>query len=249
MAHSPLDEPREAAADLPTQDAVSQAATDAGSALGPSDTPSSKRARRSVPNGAPQLEALPQGPRWSRDTLRLPAGCPCDLDVGFGRGGSLRHWVEQRAETGDRALLAVEIKHGCAAAVHAWAAARQATHVSVFQGDVLTLLRHRADDLRFERIFVHFPDPWWKARHAKRQVLRDATLPSFWAALQPGGHLYLQTDVEDRARTFIALAGALPGASVSQPEHNPYPSVSNREVRATQDGLPIYRVDVAKSAA
>ncbi len=211
------------------------------------DASSVKALRGRRPGGAPRLDALAQHQKWTRETLGLSDGRACDLDVGFGRGGSLRYWVAQRAETAGRELLAIEIKHGCAASVHAWAAARQADHVSVFQGDVLMLLRMRAVDLRFNRIFVHFPDPWWKARHAKRKVLRSDTLPSFWDALEPGGHLYLQTDVEDRAQSFIALAGALPGAHLTRPDRNPYPSVSNREVRAEQDGLPIFRVDVAKA--
>ena len=93
---------------------------------------------------------------------------------------------------------------------------------------------------------MNFPDPWWKKRHAKRRVLSDELLAELARLLRPGGELFVQTDVEDRAAEYVAalraqgafhLAGE--GGFVSE---NPYRARSNREKRALADGLPIYRV-------
>jgi tRNA (guanine-N7-)-methyltransferase len=97
-----------------------------------------------------------------------------------------------------------------------------------------------------ERVFIHFPDPWWKRRHAKRMVLRDTLLDQIARLLVAGGELYLQTDVEVRAFEYLDLVRAhaaftLEGATGLVAE-NPYLARSNREVRADQDGLPVYRI-------
>ena len=63
--------------------------------------------------------------------------------------------------------------------------------------------------------------------------------------LTPQGEFFVQTDVEERAQVHIE-AVAEHGAFELENGHlmadNPYGAVSNREKRAEEDGLPIYRV-------
>ena len=106
------------------------------------------------------------------------------------------------------------------------------------------------------RVFVHFPDPWWKKRHEKRLVIGSALLPEVVRLLVPGGELFVQTDVEDRALQYeaaIAEVAGLVAASAATFEtgaaprspriaENPFSARSPREHRAIKDGLPIYRL-------
>jgi len=43
-------------------------------------------------------------------------------------------------------------------------------------------------------IYLHFPDPWPKSRHAKRRLTAPAFLSQYQQILQPAGHLTLKTD-------------------------------------------------------
>ena len=45
-----------------------------------------------------------------------------------------------------------------------------------------------------EHIYLHFPDPWPKARHAKRRLTAEGFLAIYRAIMAPGGMLTLKTD-------------------------------------------------------
>jgi tRNA (guanine-N7-)-methyltransferase len=96
------------------------------------------------------------------------------------------------------------------------------------------------------RMFVHFPDPWWKKRHEKRLVVGSALLPEVVRVLAAGGELFVQTDVEERALQYEQAISETPGL-VPVPggprlAENPFSARSPREHRAITDGLPIYRL-------
>jgi tRNA (guanine-N7-)-methyltransferase len=52
----------------------------------------------------------------------------------------------------------------------------------------------RLPDASLERIYLLHPDPWPKARHAKRRMVNDGPLDLFAAKLRPGGEFRLGTD-------------------------------------------------------
>jgi len=95
-------------------------------------------------------------------------------------------------------------------------------------------------------VFIHFPDPWWKKRHEKRLVVNPNLLPDVVRALVPGGELFVQTDVEDRAAEYQAAIDAAPGLCAvpggPRLHENPFLARSPREHRAIADGLPIHRL-------
>jgi tRNA (guanine-N7-)-methyltransferase len=99
------------------------------------------------------------------------------------------------------------------------------------------------------RFFVHFPDPWWKKRHAKRLLVRAGFLDEIARLLEPRGELFVQTDVEERAVGYEEIAflddrfvpaGDAPGSP--RLAENPYAARSSRERRAIADGLPVHRL-------
>jgi tRNA (guanine-N7-)-methyltransferase len=115
----------------------------------------------------------------------------------------------------------------------------------VFYEDARTALpRLPAGSL--SRVYIHFPDPWWKKRHEKRLVVNPTLLPDVVRALVPGGELFVQTDVEDRAAEYQtaidAAAGLEPVVGGPRLSENPFLARSPREHRAIKDGLPIHRL-------
>jgi tRNA (guanine-N7-)-methyltransferase len=123
----------------------------------------------------------------------------------------------------------------------------------VFAEDAREALPRVAPDGSVRRIFVHFPDPWWKKRHQKRLVVRDEFVDQAARLLEKGGELYVQTDVADRADAYEALVGLDPrfapkGDAPGSPRmsDNPYGARSPRERRAITDGLPVHRLRWAR---
>ena len=67
-------------------------------------------------------------------------------------------------------------------------------NVRVWPDDVRLVFPHLSDGC-FERIFVLYPDPWPKARHAERRFINQNNLPELYRLLSPTGCLYVATDV------------------------------------------------------
>lgn len=190
-------------------------------------------------------------PKPPEGTIDLPSLWPADaqgdieLEIGFGRG----MFLFERAQAAPSArLLGIEIKRKWAYLVQQRAIALGLSGVRVWSGDAREILLRLSPSGSVARVFMHFPDPWWKKRHEKRRLRGPEMLDPLARLLRPGGELYLQTDVEERAEVFLQDLRAHPLLVVAEPPYlpdNPYGARSNREKRAIQDGLPVYRI-VAK---
>ena len=55
----------------------------------------------------------------------------------------------------------------------------------------------------FERIFVLYPDPWPKARHAERRFINQKNIPALARMLSDTGSLYVATDVQEYAEWAV----------------------------------------------
>lgn len=67
-------------------------------------------------------------------------------------------------------------------------------NVRIWPDDVRLLFGFFKDS-SFERVFVLYPDPWPKARHAERRFINQANLHHLYRLLTDTGRLYVATDV------------------------------------------------------
>jgi tRNA (guanine-N7-)-methyltransferase len=174
-----------------------------------------------------------------------------EIEIGPGRGGFL---LERLASRPDVAMLGLEIRRKWARIVDD--RLRRAGHggrARVFAEDARDALARLGPDASVAAVFVHFPDPWWKKRHNKRLVIGSALLDQIARLLVPGGELFVQTDVAERAEAYDALLSAhrafeargdVPGSSLLA--HNPHGARSHRERRAEEDQIPIHRLRFAR---
>ena len=185
---------------------------------------------------------LPEGESVDPRLLVGAGSAAIEIEIGPGRGGFV---FERLAADPEVRLLGLEIRRKWATIVDDRLRERGL-------GDRARVL---AEDARsaFPRfpaacaraVFVHFPDPWWKKRHAKRLVIGADLLPQVCRVLEPGGALFIQTDVAERAQEYADLVASEPRLV---PQHqgftaeNTYGARSPREHRAIADGLPIYRL-------
>jgi len=116
--------------------------------------------------------------------------CPLHFEIGFGGGEHLAHRADLLPDHGF--IGAEPFVNGVAQAlVHV----RDGTLVNVrlHHGDALEVLR-RVPDGSLTMIYLLHPDPWPKARHAKRRMMNDGPVRMFADKLKPGGELRFGTD-------------------------------------------------------
>jgi len=207
-----------------------------------------------VPLPTPYADAprLPEGERV--EARSLVRGGWLELEVGPGRGGFL---FERAAAAPDAGLVGLEVRRKWAAIVDLrLAKAGLAARARVFAEDAKHALPRLQPAGAFRRVFLHFPDPWWKKRHQKRLVMGDVFLDEVARLLEPGGELYIQTDVEERADQYEAalahdarFAPAGDAGGSARLAENPYGARSPREKRAIADGLPVHRLRYTRVTA
>jgi tRNA (guanine-N7-)-methyltransferase len=170
---------------------------------------------------------------------------PVEIEIGPGRGSFLIDRLETHP---DVFLLGLEIRRKWAAIVDGRLHARHlAPRGRVFAADARDALK-RFRSATASTVFLHFPDPWWKKRHVKRRVVSGDLLEDIERVLVPGGELFYQSDVAERAHDFEALAAErfAPWGETATVLENPYGVASNRERRARADGLPVIRLRFTK---
>ncbi len=128
-------------------------------------------------------ERLPDGPLW--------------LEVGFGGG---EHALAQvRANPGVTMIACEVFENGICSLLSALVPEGGETdaplppNLRVWTDDARILMRDLPDGC-LDRIFLLFPDPWPKARHAKRRFVHPATLPLLARVLKPGGEWRIASD-------------------------------------------------------
>ena len=137
---------------------------------------------------------------------------PLHFEIGFGSGEHLAYRADLLPDHGF--IGAEPFLNGVVGALQ-HVRDRMLTNVRLHMGDALEVLERLPDaSLRF--VYLLHPDPWPKARHAKRRMVNNGPLDIIAAKLQPGGEFRLGTDdptycrwsmmIMDRRRDFEWLA-------------------------------------------
>ena len=173
---------------------------------------------------------------------------PLELEIGFGTG----RFLLDRAQTNPHVhIVGIETRRKLVSKVADKAARRDLDNAAVFYGDALKMLPRMFPDRCLERVFVNFPDPWWKKRHAKRLLLVPKFVAEVERLLERGGDLFVQTDVDFRAGQYVDLLSLskrlVPVGENGYLSENPFDARSPREIRCEEAGLAIYRILFRKS--
>ena len=115
---------------------------------------------------------------------------PLHLEIGFGSG---EHLAFRADLLPDHGFIGCEpFVNGVATAL-AHVRDKRLTNVRIHMGDALDVLR-RLPDGALNFVYLLHPDPWPKARHAKRRMVNDGPLALIAAKLTAGGELRIATD-------------------------------------------------------
>ena len=113
------------------------------------------------------------------------------LEIGFGGG---EHLAGQAARHSDVGFIGSEVfLNGIGGLLTHLDADGTAERVRVYPDDVRQILP-AFPDAAFEKIFLLFPDPWPKKRHAERRFVSQENLSTIARLLQDGGEFRVASD-------------------------------------------------------
>ena len=140
----------------------------------------------------PQLAVPVAGPVTSRALFGDDR--PLHFEIGFGGG---EHMAARADMLPDHGFIGCEpFLNGVAQALtHVRGDARRpgVPNVRIHHGDALDVLR-RVPDASLTMVYLLHPDPWPKARHAKRRMMNDGPIDLIAAKLKAGGEFRFGTD-------------------------------------------------------
>ena len=84
------------------------------------------------------------------------------------------------------------------------------TNVRVIQHDAMDVMRDMIGPDTLAGVHVFFPDPWPKARHHKRRLIRPDFVALIASRIRPGGYLHCATDWAHYALQMLAVLAAEP---------------------------------------
>ena len=115
---------------------------------------------------------------------------PLHFEIGFGSGEHLAYRADLLPDHGF--IGAEPFLNGVAVAL-THLRDQNLRNVRLWHGDALQVLR-RIPDGALSFVYLLHPDPWPKARHAKRRMANHGPMDIIAAKLQPGGEFRLGTD-------------------------------------------------------
>lgn len=118
------------------------------------------------------------------------------LEIGPGQGDLLLELAKQSPE---EKFVAIELGNKRFNKLIPRLQKRETNNVLLIKGDVRLILPQYFDGGSFKKIFILFPDPWPKKRHAFRRLLDLKFLWLLTHHLKKNGELILGTDVKGYA--------------------------------------------------
>lgn len=167
-----------------------------------------------------------------REAWSTGRGAPLMVEIGFARP----HFLTAAAAVRPHArFLGFEIRSAWCQRLLDAIDQNRWDHVRFVRGDFREFAADLLQGASVTAFFVHFPDPWWKQRHAKKRLVDEAFVRAARHLLVPGGFVSFRTDVDwyfDAVRDlFLGQGGFVaapePGWCAGFPTHRE--SVCKRE--------------------
>ncbi len=120
---------------------------------------------------------------------------PLNLEIGIGNGEFIANYAET---VPDENWLGVEVFKKIFRKAESKAKRVANGNIRVIQFDAALILRLIPDGT-LNSVYVNFPDPWPKAAHKKRRLLKPSFISLMVQKLRKGGLLHIATDHDDYA--------------------------------------------------
>ncbi|MFZ9887825.1 MAG: tRNA (guanosine(46)-N7)-methyltransferase TrmB [Myxococcota bacterium] len=200
---------------------------------------------RTLPRVMPTI--LPTMPSW---TALFGRQAPLEVELGFGRP----HFLFERAlEEPNCDVVGIEWKQRWVTKANARKRRDEQRNVCALHGNAWLLFGALFPEASVSRIYLNFPDPWWKTRHQKRRIINDAFANLLCSRLVVGGEVLVQTDVASLLEEILEHLESdaqlvNPYGSGRLCTEKPTQARSHREKKCVAIGIPVFRGLVRKVA-
>ena len=129
------------------------------------------------------------------------------VEIGFGLGHAT---IESAKSEPDVGIVAIDVHTPGVARLLTEVQAHGLDNVRVVHGDAVAFLRERVPQDSLAGIRAFFPDPWPRARHHKRRLVRPDLVELMATRIHPGGRLHVATDWAPYAEAMLEVLDAEP---------------------------------------
>jgi tRNA (guanine-N7-)-methyltransferase len=157
-------------------------------------------------------------PDGALDLDRLFGGRDVALEIGFGLGHAT---LEMAQDDPDVGILAIDVHTPGVSRLLSAIDHLGLDNVRVMHDDAVEVVRERIAPGALAEIRIFFPDPWPKARHHKRRIIRPDLVSLLASRLRPDGLLHAATDWEPYADQMLEVLRAEPGLANAYDEWAP----------------------------
>jgi len=116
---------------------------------------------------------------------------PLVLEIGFGDGGFLKELAQAHPEWN---FIGADLSRGSVTRAFKHLKRAQLTNIQLYHGSGLFLLRNVLNHDSLTHMYVNFPDPWYKNRHANKRLLQPSFFKLLASKLVTFGILHFTTD-------------------------------------------------------
>ena len=110
------------------------------------------------------------------------------------------------------------------------------TNLRVMQHDAVEIVRDMIAPETLSGVHIYFPDPWHKARHHKRRLIKIPFVCELAKRLQPQGYIHCATDWENYAEQMMEVFNSVDlltnynkkGGFIPRPDARPLTKYENR---------------------
>lgn len=173
---------------------------------------------------------------------------PLHLDIGCARGRFLLRMAEAEPAWN---YLGVEIREPLVTEANRLAGDAGLTNLHYTFCNAMLFLGPLIDQVPgdlLQTVTIHFPDPWFKKKHAKRRMVNEELVSAVTAKLAPGGRVFVQTDIEPLADEMFALFRMDERLAEVEVGESPFAVKTEREKAVEDKGLPVYRAMFTSSS-
>jgi tRNA (guanine-N7-)-methyltransferase len=171
------------------------------------------RAGRMGPGQARALAEL--GPRFVLPYAPAPfdfaaafgRAAPLVIEIGFGMGDAT---AAIAASMPDVDFLGIEVHEAGVGALLKRIGERGLANVRIVRHDAVEVLEQMIAPASLAGVHLFFPDPWHKARHAKRRLMQAPFVRLAASRLAPGGRLHAATDWQPYAEQMLDVLRSEP---------------------------------------
>lgn len=158
---------------------------------------------------------------------------PTYLEIGFGMGDSLAKMAQKNP---DRNYIGIEVHKPGVGVLCRLIEEHDLTNIRIFNDDAVDVLQKRIPLNSLSGVYLFFPDPWHKARHKKRRIVRPEFAKTLATHLAPNAEFHMATDWEDYAEHMMDVMSAAPdyinaageGQFTPRPDYRPLTKFEQR---------------------